>query len=451
MAEKNMQEKLNELKEIRKQIYNNNKDQGVMTYNKVEFLGKGEKTGKELYRVIEEYSLGEDKTERRAFFYEFENDSFDLIVFKRGDDIFPTEDYLKEGKIVDGKWESSIHDDIVRCVEERDNELRAIAKELRISEDEISNLGKIDLEQKIDNKGKENKDEKEPEHNENEAQKISEEKLKKSGQIGLNEVNLNAQVDGKGTRLKDILKLDGYTKIMVVHSYKLPELTNSEGKRGKNSIEKYSLIAQKSDGTYETIPQLEPDRGGNKEITEINDKDDVETKKVDNRFKIPGSDYSFVIDPKDPYNIPNIYLSRNTPDNDGQLAQRIQDKYDGTESTDIEVRAIFNAYRGKYMTKEAVKEAREHPTECEKGVEEVDGDKNTGHVHFNPQDIEQQNAIEDIMTKGRVSEDEAKYLFVKYLENKNNGKEGQERIKYAKEEAISEIEGQYIGMDKRGQ
>ena len=61
--------------------------------------------------------------------------------------------------------------------------------------------------------------------------------MNKSGQIGLNEVDLKARVDGKGTRLKDVLKLDGYTKIMVVHSYKLAELTNADGKKGKNQID----------------------------------------------------------------------------------------------------------------------------------------------------------------------------------------------------------------------
>ena len=220
-------------------------------------------------------------------------------------------------------------------------------------------------------------------------------------------------------------------------------MTNADGEKGENQIEKYSLIAQKADGTYETLPQLEPDRGENKRITEINNKDDVETKKVDNRFKVPGSDDSLVVDPKDPYNIPNVYLSRNTPDNDGQLAKRLQDKYDGTETMDIEVDAIFNK-GGKY-TKEAIKEAEKHPEECEKSVKEADGDANTGHVHFNPEDEEQQKAIEAIMEKGKVTEKEATRLFATNLEARENKKEGQERIEKAKDMAVEEINNQARG------
>ena len=110
------------------------------------------------------------------------------------------------------------------------------------------------------------------------------------------------------------------------------------------------------------------------------------------------------------------------------------------------------------MTKEAVKESEKHPEDCEKGVEEVDGDENTGHVHFNPQDTEQQKAIEAIIEKSgsspssRVSKEEAEGLFAKYLESKDNKEEGEERIDTAKNMAIEEINDQargYIGR-KRG-
>ena len=440
----NIQEKLNRLKEIRKQIYDNSKNQGVMTYNKVEFLGKMPKTKKEVFRVIEKYSK-DNSTEIIEFFYEIKDNEFKMIGVRNKDtygEIIPTKEYIDE------KDEIQF---IEKAIEERTKELEILAKELGISDEEIINLGEIDLEQKIENKEKEIKEEKEHEQNENEPQEISKEKMNKSGQIGLNEVDLNAQVDGKGTRLKDVLKLDGYTKIIVVHSYKLAEMTNADGEKGKNQIEKYSLIAQKADGTYETLPQLEPDRGENKRITKINNKDDVETKKVDNRFKVPGSDDSIIVDPKDPYNIPNVYLSRNTPDNDGQLAQRLQDKYDGTERTDIEVRAVFNSNRGEYMTKEAVKEAREHPEECEKGVEEVDGDENTGHVDFDPQDPEQQKVIEQIMEEGKVQRETAEGLLKTYLESKDNKEAGKERIKTAKNMAIDEIVRLYRGGDPRKQ
>lgn len=407
----------------------------------IKYLGKGKDTEKDFFSVEENYS-GISK----EIFYEYTDQMKELPLIRnkitdgkviRANNMQETPEETKE-------IEDAIQD-IERCIEDRHKEMKAIAKQLGIDEKEINSISEIDLEQKIVNKEKESLEEKEHEPNENEPQKISEEKMNKSRQIGLNEVDLNARVDGKGTRLKDVLKLDGYTKIMVVHSYKLAELTNADGEKGKNQIEKYSLIAQKADGTYETLPQLEPDRGENKQITEINEKDNVETSKVDNRFKVPGSDDSIVIDAKDPYNIPNVYLSRNTPDNDGQLAQRLQDKYDGTERTDVEVRAVFNANRGEYMTKEAVKEAEKHPEDCEKGVEEVDGDENTGHVHFDPQDTEQQNAINEIMEKGKVSREEATRLFATNLEARDNQKEGQDKIEKAKDMAIDEVNEQARG------
>ena len=84
MAKKSMQEKLNELKKIRKEIIDNSENEGFMIYYKVEFLGEGENTGKELYRVIEEFSVGENQTEISQYFYEFENEVPKLIAI-----IFP--------------------------------------------------------------------------------------------------------------------------------------------------------------------------------------------------------------------------------------------------------------------------------------------------------------------------------------------------------------------------
>ena len=377
-----MQEKLNKLKDIRREIYENLKNQGVMVFNKVEYLGIGNRTKKELYRVIEEY-LVDNKHEVKEVFYEFENGEFDLSASRRGKDFFPPEDYSDE-EIVDEKWKSPLRDDIEELAKKRDKEFDEIIAKLGFEREDITRIDEIDLKQKIEEKEKQ-EEKKEHKQEENESQEISEEEIKKSGQTGLNDVNLNTSVDSKGTTLAEILNLKDYTKLMVVHSYKLAELTNSEGENGRNHIAEFGLIAQKLDGTYETIPRSKLDlyTGQNTNITKIGE-NGIETGKEECRFDVPGRDTSLVIHAKDPYNIPEVYLARNTPDNNGLIAEKLQDKYDGSEKTNVEVRALFNANKGTYFSKEAVKEATEQPHQgdCKMDLREVDGDSNTvSHLH----------------------------------------------------------------------
>ena len=161
MAEKNksIQDKLNELKQLRKSIYDNpENNNGVMIYNKVEFLGKGENTGIGLYRVIEEYSVGENRTELKEFFYEYENELPKLIAVRNDQtlgDIIPTEYPGEEGPEKEN-WDAELLD-IEQCLEEKEKELKELAKELGIDEKEINSLSEIELEQKIE----ENQDEQE--------------------------------------------------------------------------------------------------------------------------------------------------------------------------------------------------------------------------------------------------------------------------------------------------
>lgn len=427
---------------------------------KVECLGTGENTGMRFFRLIEEkevYEPGKQeqeidpktnsvKKEVWEWFYEYGDDGLKMIAVRNPN----TQDFVPEGIMplaLDGKgqkeWDIE-KGDIVKCLEEREKDLKAIAKELGISEEEIETLSEIDLSQKIEQKEEEKKKEKE-----NESKQLSKEEVEKVGMHGMNEVNLNAKIDAKGTELGNTLKLEGYTKLLVVHSYKLAELKDSEGKQGKNTINKFNLIAQRPDGTYETIPEnkLTPYRGANKEVTKINNKDNVETKNEDCIFEVPGTNKRLVIDQKDPYGIPDIYLAQNTRDNDGQMAQKLQDKYDGTERTDIEVRELFNKNKGEYQADKSVEEVKEHTEAgCEEiDIDEADGRKDTGHIHYNPEDQEQKNAIEEIMERGNVSREEAESKFMKELESSGE----HISVEDAKENAIEEIEQEYRGIDNR--
>lgn len=427
VKQKTNMEILNEIRDERNNTINEIGRNDIFVV-KVEVLGKGENTEKTFYRVLEERVVrrtGTDEltTDIWEMFYEYDEESGPKLIGVRNPDT--------EGRIVPigfGGDEQELWNeeraDIEKCIEEREKELKEIAKELGISEEEINSLSEIDLSQKIEQKEEEKEGGKEEkqEENENESKQLSEEEVKKVGMTGMNEINLNTRVDEKGTELGNLLELEGYTKLLVVHSYKLAELADSDGKQGKNILNEFSLIAQKTDGTYETIPKsnLERDPGSNNRITEINNKENVEIKQEECRYKVSGTNYSLVISQKDPYGIPNVYLSQNTRDNDGQIAEKLQDRYDGTERTDVEVRAIFNQNKGEYQADKSVEEAREHQeVGCdEMSVKEANGDKNDGHTHFNPNSQEQQNAIDKIVEKSaagqdsRISREEAERLFV---------------------------------------
>lgn len=442
------------LNEIRNERNNTIKELGRndISVVKVEVLGKGENTGKTFYRVLEERVVrhtGSDEltTDTWEMFYEYDEEGGPKLIGVRNPDT--------DGEIVpiglDGDeqelWNEE-REDIEKCIEERESELKAIAKELGISEEEINSLSEIDLSQRIVQKEEEKKEEKE-EEKQDEPKQLSEEEIKKVGMTGMNEVNLNVRVDEKGTELGDVLNMKEYSKIMVVHSYKLAELTDNNGEKGKVNYSRLALIAQKTDGTYETIPEskLSLYRGENREVTEINDKENVETKNEECIFEVPGTNKRLVIDQKDPYGIPDVYLAQNTRDNDGQLAQRLQDRYDGTERTDVEVRAVFNQNRGIDQADRSVEEAREHQEVGCKNIEidEADGREDTGHTHFNLNSQEQQNAIEEIMEKGKVSREEAEIKLAKELETAREDISLEE----ATENAIEEIEEEYRGGESR--
>jgi len=391
MAEnkKNIQEKLNTLKQTRKAEYENNKNIGAMIYNKVEFLGEGENTGKELFRVVEQYSVGENQTERREFFYEFDNNEPKLVAVRNDKtfgEIMPTSYPGEEGPQKDA-WDAELLD-IVQCLEEREEELKAIARELGISEEDIESLSEIDLEQKIEDKEEENQEEKQEEKSEDELTKISEEQAEKIGikGNGMNSAKTNVPIDTKGNTLGKELELEEYESVLVVHSYKLAELENSEGKKGNVIPAPFSLVGRKKDGTLEVIPEtkLEYDRRSNREVVEINDKENVEVKNEECIFKVPNSNKRIAINQKDPYGIPEIYYGKIDRENEGNVMQSVQDERDGTQKKDVEVRALFNSNKGEYQIDKMHDEVKSHIEAGCKDLDkdEVDGDPTTGHNHI---------------------------------------------------------------------
>ncbi len=422
MAEKNksIQDKLNELKQLRKSIYEDPKNNvGVIIFNKVEFLGEGENTGKELYRVIEEYSIN-NKTEIKEFFYEYENNELKLVAERNENtfyEIVPKKFPGLEG-LEKEAWDAELLD-IEQCLEEKERELKAIAKELGIDEKEINSLSEIELEQKIEDKELENQDEHQEKQNENEPQKLSDKEAEKIGVKGngMNSAKMDIQIDTKGNTLGKELGLEEYDSILVVHSYKLAELNDAEGKNGHVNNVNFSLVGKKKDGTLEIIPEtkLRQYRGENREVTEINSREEVEVKNEECIFEVPNTNKRIAIDQKDPYGIPEIYYGKTDKENEGNVMQSVQDERDGTQRKDVEVRALFNSNKGEYQIDKMHDEVKGHiKAGCNDiDKDEVDGDPTTGHQH---------NAEDMVITPDTVLIYEGKEMPIKEIASESRFK-----------------------------
>ena len=243
-------------------------------------------------------------------------------------------------------------------IEERVEE---IAKHLGIEKEQVLAMSEIDLDQQIKEENKDSHDDKE--EKEDEDKEISEETMKKAGITGLNEVDLNAQVDTKGTKLKDELNMRGYSKLIIVHSYELSKAIDAKGEKGEKNRLQLGIIAQKTDGTYEIPESLKVYRGNNNEVVEINSKDNAEIVREENIYEIAGKNKKMIISQRpskeNPYARPQIYLAKNTRDNDGNVAQ-------------------FNVNNGKNKADKMRDEAKEHEANEDKEeltVEDVDGER----------------------------------------------------------------------------
>ncbi len=380
MEQKNTIEILNEIRNKRNSELENQRRTDISVV-KVEVLGNGEKSNKEIYRLIEIQEFGEKPSIRLEKFYIYDDEP-KLIAVKNPE----TGELLPVG--MDGneneKWDI-YKEDIQKSIEERERELKAIAKELGIDEEEINSLSEIDLAQRIEDK--ELEQEEENEQKDDQAQEISEEKAEKLGikGNGMNSAKMNVQIDTKGNTLGKELNLEEYDSILVIHSYKLAELNDSNGEKGKINNMRFGLVGKKKDGTLETIPEskLRPYRGANRQVTQINNKEDVEVKNEECIFEVPNSHKRIAINQKDPYGIPEIYYGKSDKENSGNIMQSVQDERDGTKKKDVEVRALFNANKGVYQIDKMQDEVEGHvKMGCnDLDKDEIDGDKNTGHQH----------------------------------------------------------------------
>ena len=235
-------------------------------------------------------------------------------------------------------------------------------------------------------------DDKKLDEKEKNEQILTQERVGNLGGNSKNEVQLDAYIDSEGTSLGEILGLEEYTEIKIIPTYKLSKFNDNKGNRGKVHNLQFGILGKRKDsdkdGTekYDVISEekLKPYRGQNREVAEINNKDHVEMKNEECIYEIPGTNKKIVISQKEPYGIPDVYLAQNTHDNEGNVAQKLQDRYAGTDRTDIEVRALFDRDKGEYQADKMHDELKQHEKAgCENNtLDEVDGDKTTGHQHL---------------------------------------------------------------------
>ena len=394
VEKKKISDILNEIRDLRNQELIKQKDNRVF-YTKVMALEKGN-TGKQIYRIMEEFSIGENKSMVRELFYIYK-DRPELIA------VIDPEKYEginePEGK---KEEERADWDLLVKDIEEgrakAEEKIKETALNRGINQKEIEGLSEIDVEKRVfskineinkqnDNKAKkieENKEDKEDEV----PFSISNQEAKKYGIIGMNTMLLNQKVGVHGETLKEELGLEGKEQyadvdsIEIIPAYKLSAL-------GCKVLDTpFVAVARHRDGSIEAFPEsiCKIYKGENNEITKINgQKDEATTEKANTIMQFAGTNASIAINQKSPYGIAEASIAYNTRDNNGRVALTLQDKYDGTDQNDYSARNIVNQRHGTEHNRKVTKEGKEeHPEGESVGRQDVDGDINSAnHIHEN--------------------------------------------------------------------
>ena len=482
---KDLQEILQEIKESRNQELVDKKDNRVF-FTVVEPLAKKDNNDKQLYRIMEEYSIGENQSQVRELFYEYKekpelvamidpevNDKLNKIdpeaISKLNsglsDEIVPVGD-PNESKEKQETWMKTL-ENIKYGREKNKEKLIEQAKKLGIDEKEIEGIAEIDLKKKVFEKinelnenEKSEKEEKE-EKNQNEPTEISKEEGERYGIIGMNSIPLNQRVGVHGETLKSELGLNSkeYSDVVeleLIPSYKMSQID------GKVYDVPFMPVGKKSNGDIIKFPEsvASPYKGSNNEVTTLDGKDDSVRQENSNCIiNFNNGSTSLVVDQKSPYGIVDASIAYNTRDNDGRVALDLQNKYDGTSLQDTETQEILDSHNGTYNAEKIINEVREHPSEEIKNgeltIDEADGNEETGHVHpsketeMTPDTIlkydGKEMTVEEIasLPRFRLSSEE---FIEKYKENISSEKEQN----YDEEQVYDEIEEE-VNEEYRGE
>ena len=268
---------------------------------------------------------------------------------------------------------------------ELDEKLEEIAKEIGISKEELI-ASPVDLNQKI-RKEKEDDEivleedkEKDKEDNKNEDQ-LDKIKAKQ-------EIDLNKKVDDRHT-LGDVLGIESSSKLVAVYSNNI--------KNNKNTT-RFSFIIKRPDGTLEKAENLNQIGGkhSDRNVYEMNrDGSNVSKQNVESSFEINSPIVKNGILTARIGQMGYIDIGYGQMDKTHRrdaLTQAVETER--TYHTTYRVREEFSAKQGTENIKENIKEIKEHEEHgCnDMTIDEVDGNENTGHKHFDEND----NIIEEI-------------------------------------------------------
>ena len=390
---------LNEIRDSRNQELVSKKDNRVF-FTTVMKLEEGE-TKQQIYRIMEEYSVGENESLVRELFYIYKEKPeliaiIDPEIFE-DDQIHQPRGVEAETNEEKEKWNLLVKD-INEGRTRAKEKIKETALELGIDKKEIEGLSEIDIDKKVflkideinkqNNRKTENKEEDKEGNKEDEALfNISSQDAKRIGIIGMNTMPLNQKV-GIYDTLKQELGLDKQEQyadvdsIEIIPAYKLKELGC------KVPDTPFVVAARHRDGSLEAFPEsiCKIYKGENDKITNIDgQKDQAKTEKANTIIKFEGKeDVSIAINQKSQYGIVEASLAYNTRDNDGRVALSLQDKYDGTDQNDYAARSIIDQRNGTEHKREVVKEGKKHAEGEVTSREDADGDINSAdHLHEN--------------------------------------------------------------------
>ena len=391
----NQKNNIDILEEIREFRNNQLKELGDnrVFYTTAISLEKGE-TGQQIYRIMEEYSIGENESLVRELFYKYEEnpeliavidpEKFEDEQIHKPDGIEPTTEEEK------ANWKFLVKDIEEGRIKEQEK-IREQALNLGISEKEIEGLAEIDIDKKvfskineINNQNEADKEKRAGNNTENKDEEvpfnISKQDARRLGIVGMNTMLLNQPIGVHGKNLKDEIGLADKEQYVDVDSIEILPTYKLATLGVKVPDTPFIAVARHRDGSIEAFPEsiCEIYKGENNKITKIDgQKDEATTEKADTIMQFKGKNTSIAINQKSPYGIVEASLAYNTRDNDGRVGITLQDKYDGIDQNDYEARSITDQKQGTEHNKEIVAEAKRHPEGEKNEREDADGNTNT--------------------------------------------------------------------------
>lgn len=268
------------------------------------------------------------------------------------------------------------------------------------------------------------------------------------------EVDLNERADD----IQDLKKWLGgkipnnFYKLAVVPTDDMTKFKDENGKSMNKETSRYSLVLIGKDGKVEPlkkyIPQLEQNHsvGTNprKEEYQINSDGKIEKDAIASEYRIGNK----IIQIDDDFmDNKEINIAKLGPFTNEKVTRELRDRNAINKPNREILEASMKHYGGIHKTEESYNEAMQHEEVGEKpeemGIEEVDGDKNTGHQHFTREIFDE--CIDNIMDNEEISDTfsrkEVEQRLMKNIigENKELENLSEEEIAKIQVEAVEDI------------